>query len=101
MAARSISGLIAPPRGPLSAVPNPRTPMKISPSDTRLSNKGKCQTFKGELLMNRVRTVARTDVIVTDKFCKICWKKKLSEFRNKKGQNIGGRFLPHVWGRGQ
>ena len=87
MATRFISGSIAPPSVALSAVSNPRTPMKISPNDTRLSHKGKCQTCKGEFFMNRVRTVAGTDVFVTDKFCKICWKKKRSEFRNKKGQN--------------
>ena len=37
--------------------------------------------------MNRARTVAGTDVVVTEKFCKNCWKKKRSELRNRKGQS--------------
>ena len=87
MAARSISGSIAPAGGALSAVSNPRTFMKVSTYDTRLSHKAKCQTCKGEFSMNRVRTMAGNDVVVTDKFCTNCWKKKRSEFRNRKGQN--------------
>ena len=84
MAARSISGAIAPPLDNASAAYSQRTPVKITANDKRLSQKGKCETCKGEFLKNRVRRIAGNDVIATDKFCKPCWIKKRAEFRNKK-----------------
>ena len=80
MAARSMADLS------LSSVQAGSTSYKkqILPTDKRLQVKGKCLSCNLEFFIHRIRKQSgKEDTLVTDKFCKSCWRKKREDKRRK------------------
>ena len=49
---------------------------QILPFDKRLQLNGKCASYQGQFLVNRVKKVGKEDLLMTDKLCKQGWQKK-------------------------
>ena len=64
---------------------------QIPANDSRLQLKGKCEACKLDFLKHRVkRSAGKDDVLVTDKFCKPCWRKKNEKKREGKASQATG-----------
>ena len=79
MASRSMTGISLP-----AQAGSTNFKKQISPNDSRLQLKGKCETCGADFPKHRIRRVSgKVDTLLTDRLCKPCWQKKRDSRRPK------------------